>query len=145
MLRLGQVEMITWQTHQADEKLATVQEAAILSFLLLENTRGPSRFASLHLTAMSPARCYIHSLSLSHTQCSMCHLQSLMLMLPSRQKRIIRSSRFHAKSMQMFANNAKFWRCLAKANERWDTAHHHCRLAAKAWIYFIKLPLTRDR
>lgn len=32
MLGLGGVEMITWQTHQAMEKLAMVQEPAILSF-----------------------------------------------------------------------------------------------------------------
>lgn len=30
MLGLGRVEMITWQTHQAVEKLAMVQEAVIL-------------------------------------------------------------------------------------------------------------------
>lgn len=32
MLGLGGVEMITWQTHQAVEKPAIVQEPAILSF-----------------------------------------------------------------------------------------------------------------
>lgn len=42
MLGPSGVEMITWQTHQAVEKLAMVQERKpFLSFLLLENTRGP--------------------------------------------------------------------------------------------------------
>lgn len=49
MLGLGRVEMITWQTHQAVEKLAMVQEPAILLYCFWKIPEAPAAHGELFI------------------------------------------------------------------------------------------------